>query len=76
MTDWNEVFDRREPPAAPGSSPMAKLDDLAKMGECSPRAVKGERGPITIVHRSGYRSVWERSTDPWWTRVEYERLGG
>ena len=75
MTDWNEVFERRES-TTPGTVPMAKLDDLARMGDCTPSAVKGCKGPITIIHRSGYRSVWERRTDPWWARVEYERLGG
>lgn len=76
MTDWNEVLGKPERSSQPGTEPMAKLEDLARMGECSPPAVKGCRGPITIVHRSGYRSVWEKRTDPWWARVEYERLGG
>ena len=75
MTDWNEVFDRR-PVQQTDTTPMAKLEDLARMGDCTPPAVKGCKGPISIHHRSGYRSVWERATDPWWKRVEYERLGG
>lgn len=73
MTDWNELLDK-SPASSIDTTPMAKLEDLALMGECSPAAVEGCPGPITIMHRSGFKSVWVRQKKPWWRQVSSERV--